>query len=88
MCHECARDLAERPAVALCRFCMVGLCKEHLVELHREAHTVPQLACRHRPALPFEADERGQPGARAPSPRRASNNGRRVHVQLAPAPGI
>ncbi len=51
-CHECARDGNERPALAHCRFCLVGLCKEHLVESFR-SELVPRYACRHRPELPF-----------------------------------
>ena len=87
ICHECARATAEQPAVALCQFCMVGLCKEHLVDLYRSAHAFPQFSCRHQPARPFDADEPEEPGARAPIPRPVSN-GRRVHLRVAPAPGI
>ena len=36
-------------AVGLCRFCFVGLCKPHLVELYRDPPSGPQSACRHRP---------------------------------------
>ena len=32
LCDECARDGTGQPAVAYCRFCLVGLCKRHLVE--------------------------------------------------------
>ena len=85
--HECARAATERPAIAVCQFCLVGLCKQHRVEIYRDAQVVPQLACRHRPARPFDFDEPGQLGARAPSPRRASS-GQRTYTQLAPAPGI
>ena len=47
-CHECAMEGLETPAVAICRFCMVGLCKRHLVESFRTA-TAPQYACSHSP---------------------------------------
>lgn len=50
MCHECAMVGEERPAVALCKFCYVGLCKEHLMALYHEPRTVPQYSCRHDPA--------------------------------------
>ena len=43
ICHECAADAAEQSAVGLCRFCMVALCKQHLVELYRDAHAFPSL---------------------------------------------
>lgn len=50
LCHECIMKGEERPAVAICKFCQVGLCKEHLVALYREPATVPQYSCRHNPA--------------------------------------
>ena len=50
-CHECTIDGVEAPAVAICRFCMVGLCKHHLVESFRGT-TIPQYSCNHRPAAP------------------------------------
>jgi hypothetical protein len=40
----------EKQAVALCKFCSVGLCKEHLVMLYRQPLTVPQYSCGHNPA--------------------------------------
>lgn len=55
-CHECARDGLDVPAVSECRFCFVGLCKDHLVaSLHGQP--VPQYGCAHHPE-------------RAPSPSR------------------
>jgi hypothetical protein len=50
LCHECAMAGEERPAVALCKFCQVGLCKEHLVALYQRPATVPQYSCNHNPA--------------------------------------
>jgi hypothetical protein len=50
LCHECAMAGEERLAVALCKFCYVGLCKEHLMALYQEPATVPQFSCRHNPA--------------------------------------
>jgi hypothetical protein len=50
LCHECLILGEERPAVALCKFCQVGLCKQHLVALYREPATVPQYSCQHNPA--------------------------------------
>jgi hypothetical protein len=52
-CHECARRSLATPAVGQCRFCCVGLCKDHLVESLR-SDVVPQYACRHRPERPFD----------------------------------
>lgn len=49
LCHECVMGGSEAVAVGVCRFCFVGLCKRHLVELHRDAPSVPQYSCRHRP---------------------------------------
>ncbi len=60
-CHECAADGEHKIAIAICRFCYVGLCKSHLVMLYRQSATVPQYACRHRPAqqwAPLAAGER------------------------------
>jgi hypothetical protein len=53
-CHECARTHTVRTAVAVCRFCFVGLCKDHLVAAFH-ARTVPQYGCDHHPerALPL-----------------------------------
>ena len=56
-CHECARNGAEALCVGHCRFCSVGLCKDHLVASFRSG-VVPQYGCDHRPELPF-ADLRG-----------------------------
>jgi hypothetical protein len=32
LCHSCAEQGVDRPAVALCRSCSAGLCMEHLRE--------------------------------------------------------
>jgi hypothetical protein len=37
-------------ATALCRFCFVALCKDHLMELYRQPRTFPPVACQHTPA--------------------------------------
>ena len=50
ICHECVMTGESVPAVGLCKFCLVGLCKLHLVELFRRPTTVPLCACRHTPA--------------------------------------
>lgn len=52
-CHECSRSGVDRPAVGLCRFCMVGLCKQHLREVYNNPPAVPQYACKHEPAASF-----------------------------------
>ena len=51
-CHECAESGSVRSAVAVCRFCMVGLCKDHLVAAFR-SRTVPQYGCDHQPDRAF-----------------------------------
>jgi len=51
-CHECARDGRDEFAVAQCRFCLVGLCKRHLVESFKGT-TYPQYGCTHNPQQPF-----------------------------------
>ena len=51
-CHECARTGTELTAVAVCRFCSVALCKDHLVEAFH-GRTVPQYGCDHHPERPF-----------------------------------
>lgn len=53
-CHECAREGRDQAAVGQCRFCLVGLCKPHLVESFKGA-TYPQYGCAHNPARPFAA---------------------------------
>ncbi|MBI3966312.1 MAG: DUF2180 family protein [Chloroflexi bacterium] len=75
-CHECAMDGRQEPAVALCRFCNIGLCKVHLVELYERPHAVPQYACHHTPwAPPLVA-----PSRRAKSGLVPSSDGRREPV--------
>src|SRR5438309_7056949 len=70
ICHECL--MSGRPhesATALCRFCLVALCKTHLVELYRHPPSVPTYSCRHTPA----SAPGGMPaGRRATNPRPAS----------------
>ena len=51
-CHECARTGTARAAVAICRFCSVGLCKGHLVAAFH-SRTIPQYGCDHHPERPF-----------------------------------
>lgn len=51
-CHECAREGGTTAAVGHCRFCLVGLCKDHLVASFR-GRTVPQYGCDHHPELAF-----------------------------------
>jgi hypothetical protein len=51
-CHECARVNIERPAVGLCRFCFVGLCKAHLVAAFH-SDVIPQYGCHHDPDRGF-----------------------------------
>jgi len=77
MCHECARQSIATPDLGQCRFCLVGLCKDHLVEAFR-SDVVPQYACNHRPDLPFD----GQPSQKVGRRARVS---RPMRTQHAPA---
>jgi hypothetical protein len=54
MCHECARRSILTPGLGQCRFCLVSLCKDHLVEALR-SDVVPRYACSHRPDIPFDS---------------------------------
>jgi hypothetical protein len=69
-------------ATALCRFCFIALCKEHLIELYREPPTFPQFTCRHAPASPIQPDSGGRRAAAhaAPAPSRSVEPARTVHV--------
>jgi hypothetical protein len=64
-CHECARGLVEEVAIGQCRFCLVGLCKDHLVDSFRGA-VVPCYGCEHRPELAYadRPDPHGGRGTR------------------------
>ncbi len=46
-CFECDLVGDGRAAVALCRFCFVGLCSRHLADVSRNRRTFPQYACHH-----------------------------------------
>ena len=70
MCHECARQSIATPGLGQCRFCLVSLCKDHLVESLRSA-VVPQYACNHRPDLPFDGRPSPKIGRRAGASRPA-----------------
>jgi hypothetical protein len=61
-CHECAIRGHERPAVALCRSCLVALCHEHLAESVQSAPVAPSFGCHHAPGAT----------ARSPRARRAA----------------
>lgn len=63
LCHECARRSIEAPAIGLCRFCLVGLCKEDLIAAFRSA-AVPQYGCDHHPERPFADPDRAPGGSR------------------------
>ena len=65
MCHECARQSVVTPGLGQCRFCLVSLCKVHLVE-SLQSDAVPRYACSHRPDLPFDR----QPSQRVGRPER------------------
>jgi hypothetical protein len=72
MCHECARQSIATPGLGQCRFCLVSLCKDHLVE-SLQSDVVPQYACDHRPDLPFasQPSQSAGRGARVSRPTRA-----------------
>jgi hypothetical protein len=61
VCQECARRGVERPAVALCPGCAIGLCARHLAEEEARGGGLPRFGCHHeadaahRHALPFAA---------------------------------
>jgi hypothetical protein len=52
ICHECVREGLTAAAISHCRFCFVGLCKDHLVASFRGG-TVPQYGCDHHPEQAF-----------------------------------
>ena len=70
-CREQAGAEVDRPAVALCRHCPVGLCKDHLVEMHRSP-AKPLYTCLHRPERGFDLLPVGSEGARSTVPHRAA----------------
>ena len=53
-CHECAATGVARTADAICRFCSVGLCKDHLVASFHST-TATLYACDHHPEQPYSA---------------------------------
>jgi hypothetical protein len=75
MCHECARRSIVTPALGQCRFCLVSLCKDHLVEAF-QSDVVPRYGCNHRPDLPFD----GQPSQKVGRPARVLGTTRVVRV--------
>ncbi len=75
MCHECARRSIARPGLGQCRFCLVSLCKDHLVEA-LQSEVVPPFACNHRPERPFDS----QPSHKGGRPARVSRPARVVRA--------
>ena len=75
MCHECARQSVVMPGLGQCRFCLVSLCKVHLVE-SLKSDVVPRYACDHRPDLPFDR----QPSQRVGRPERLPRATRAVRA--------
>lgn len=57
ICHECARDGLTTAALSECRFCSVGLCKDHLVASF-QGQTIPQYGCDHHPERAFTSQPR------------------------------
>ena len=47
-CHECAAKGVDRPALGVCRYCFVGLCKEHIIGSY-QGRIFPRFSCEHRP---------------------------------------
>ena len=70
-CHECARTGADQVAVSICRFCSVGLCKEHLVAAFH-ARTIPQYGCDHHPERAFPPVVAAAPAVLVPQTHRAA----------------
>lgn len=81
-CHECVREGHDSPALGLCRSCLVGLCKDHLVRAARAA--APQYGCQHRPDLEFASS----PPSGKPRPAEAASTMPRPDLRrmLAPVP--
>jgi hypothetical protein len=51
LCHECVMVGDERPPVAICEYCKVLLCKEHLIALYCDrGRTPPFMSCGHNRA--------------------------------------
>jgi len=46
-CYECARQGIDTDAVALCKFCMAGLCLEYLYQDYKDYKVAPKLSCTH-----------------------------------------
>ena len=70
-CQEHARAEDERLAVALGRYCSVGLCKKHLVEVHRPP-AKPPYTCLRQPERAFDTLATGSRGSRCQVPHRAA----------------
>ncbi len=68
ICHECAREGLTTAAIGHCRFCLVGLCKDHLVASFHAA-TIPQYGCEHHPERAFDPRAQERTG---PAPVRAA----------------
>jgi len=79
LCHECAGRAEQTAAVGLCRFCIVGLCKDDLVASSRSA-VVPQYGCQHHPERPF-VDE-------GPLPREPGRPARLLGLAVRTATGV
>lgn len=85
LCHECARRAEKTAAVGLCRFCLIGLCKDDLVASSRSA-VVPQYGCHHHPERPFvdEGPPQREPGRRVRLPGLAGRTVIGVHLRENP----
>jgi hypothetical protein len=46
-CYMCALEGREQEAVAICKFCNVALCHDHLVQEHEENPTAAKFSCTH-----------------------------------------
>ncbi len=70
-CHERARAGLERPAVAICRHCSVGLYKAHLVETLRSS-AKPLCTCLYQPEQRFDTLRSGSIASRSSARHRAA----------------
>lgn len=86
LCHECARRAEQTAAVGLCRFCLIGLCKDDLVASSRPA-VVPLYGCQHHPVRPFidEGPRPREPGRRVRLPGLAGRTVIGVRLHESPA---
>ena len=68
--HECAQVEVDRPAVATCRYCSAGPCKEYTVESYRTDLVYTRL---HHPERAFDRSSADPATLRAAAPHHAAS---------------